>query len=220
MLVVNDLFKYAVENNLKLLSNFNAEWWDLYKSNHETFDRIFNRRYKTYKPWELDWYCSVLSQADFLWWVQSVEDCLMLHKPEIDKLYETITSQTLDLLNTTDYIEKMDRDTTESLGSRNDTSSNTYGQKTTTDTNKVSPYDSSAFNNNYEDTIVEGNQTNSGSFTTGAQSNGGTEDYTKTIQGYRDVDPTKHINDMLDFYTVHNFMIEIFNILERELLLV
>lgn len=40
MLVVNDLFKYAVENNLKLLSNFNAEWWDLYKNNHETFDRI------------------------------------------------------------------------------------------------------------------------------------------------------------------------------------
>lgn len=47
---VNDMYVWAKTNNVLLLSDFNADFWQPYLSNHNEYDRIFNRMYKTFIP--------------------------------------------------------------------------------------------------------------------------------------------------------------------------
>ena len=42
MVNVKDMYDYSVENNLKLLSNYSANFWTYYNNNHNYFDSFFS----------------------------------------------------------------------------------------------------------------------------------------------------------------------------------
>ena len=46
---VNEMFDYARNNNLKLLSDFEANFWQEYVSNHSQYDALFRRMYFSFK---------------------------------------------------------------------------------------------------------------------------------------------------------------------------
>lgn len=54
--------------NEKLLSNYNAEWWEFYKTNHLFFDRYFARKY-----------------ASFVYFEQEENDLVMTVREEFEK---------------------------------------------------------------------------------------------------------------------------------------
>ncbi|MBQ0111580.1 MAG: hypothetical protein KBT03_00450 [Bacteroidales bacterium] len=46
---VNDMYKNSVSNNKKLLSNYNAPFWAEYLLNSERYDRLFRRKYLSFR---------------------------------------------------------------------------------------------------------------------------------------------------------------------------
>ena len=49
MKTVNDMFNYAKQNNLKLLSEFEADFWQEYMQNSDKYDMLFRRSYFSFK---------------------------------------------------------------------------------------------------------------------------------------------------------------------------
>ena len=48
MKTINDLYKYAADNNLALLSEYDAEWWENYVTNSADYDTVFRRLYYSF----------------------------------------------------------------------------------------------------------------------------------------------------------------------------
>ena len=51
---VNDMYIYAKEISLPLLSNFNSAFWGAYVTNYETYDKYFMQKYKTFMYYQQD----------------------------------------------------------------------------------------------------------------------------------------------------------------------
>lgn len=50
---VDKIYKYCRDNDIKMLSNFDADFWEVYTENYEYFDRLFWRTYKSFVPYGL-----------------------------------------------------------------------------------------------------------------------------------------------------------------------
>ena len=50
---VNLIYEYCRDNNLKMLSNFDGDFWEVYRDNSEYFDRLFWRSYKSFIAFSL-----------------------------------------------------------------------------------------------------------------------------------------------------------------------
>ena len=46
ILDVNDIFKYCEANNIKMLTNYDSDFWEVYRYNSDYFDRLFRNSYK------------------------------------------------------------------------------------------------------------------------------------------------------------------------------
>ena len=45
---VKDMYKYTSDNTLKLLSDYNADFWANYKTNYARYDKLFCRLYRSW----------------------------------------------------------------------------------------------------------------------------------------------------------------------------
>lgn len=212
---VNDMYKYASSNNLKLLSNYSSDFWAEYITNHEKYDKLFRRLYLSFKYFmqEDDESISEIT-TDF---IDDVYNHLLVNDRKYSELYRIHVLPDTDYSLTDNYsiTEIMDKDTTSNddnvYGSRTDTTDNTS-------TGYVAPYDSNNFSENTQ--VVDDID-----FTKGQQrddlDNTYTEDYTLTRKGNIGV---QTVSDMLEkhrkLWTSYEFYTLIFREICKELLLV
>lgn len=51
---IDDIYAYCKKNNLKMLSPFDADFWEVYNQNYNYFDRLFRNSYRDFVPFSLN----------------------------------------------------------------------------------------------------------------------------------------------------------------------
>ena len=51
---VNQIHEYCRDNGLKMLSNYGADFWEVYRDNSMYFDRLFRNSYREFVAFNLD----------------------------------------------------------------------------------------------------------------------------------------------------------------------
>lgn len=222
---VKDMYKYADDNNIKLLSGYAADFWKEYRDNYQRYDNLFCRYFRSW------WYFLQEHDEDIddivNNFVIDVYSHLMINDKKYSELYRihVVDDAKYSLLDNYDMTEEMDRDTTSNntnnYGERTD--GDTIGAQSNTQTRTVAPFDSSTFNNESE--VSESLGARSDGHTKGAQedtlNNTGTEDY--TLHRYGNIGVAT-ATDMMDkarkFWTIWEFYEMIFRDIARELLVI
>lgn len=154
---VDDIYKYCRDNNLKMLSTFPSDYWEVYRENSDYFDRLFWRSYKSFMAFALvD--CEDVEEAA-VEWIYDVVSLLKANDKRYSELWRTqaVSDSAYDILNnynvtenhngsvdstlTDVYQAKTDtRDKTYAYGavSENNTNSTTHGAVSETDNESIS----------------------------------------------------------------------------------
>ena len=222
---VKDMYKYADDNSIKLLSGYAADFWKEYRDNYNRYDNLFCRYFRSwfYFLQEKDEDISDIVN-DF---VTDVYSHLMLNDKKYSELFRihVLPDEDYSLVNNYDMHEVMDKDTTSNntntYGSRED--SDGIGAQSNTRTNEVAPFDSSSFNN--ESKVSDSLGARSDTHTKGSQedtlNNTGTEDY--ELHRYGNIG-VMTVTDMLrkhdEYWTTYEFYEKIFRDIARELLMI
>lgn len=188
---IKDIYPEAIRLNLPLLSVYNAEFWDEYLSEHERYDSLFRRLYKSYRFYDQE--CDEDIETVTRRWIDACYEHLLINDKKYTELYRmyVIPDDKYSITDNYNMVEVMDRDTTSNstavLGARSDSNSTTQGAQSNNSTGKVSPYDSEQFYNNSSLEENSGSRTDTGSFSKGEETdtsnNQGTENYTLTRKG-------------------------------------
>lgn len=126
---VDKIYKYCRDNGIKMLSNFNADFWEVYAENYEYFDRLFWRTYKSFVPYGL-----IDSEDDEELCVEWVYDVLAFLKAnekrysELWRLQEIndIDYNILDNYNVTEtHTSLLSGTSTDNIGAKTETKSGT-----------------------------------------------------------------------------------------------
>lgn len=176
---VKDLYKYAKENNIKLLSSLNKTWWEDYNTYYEKFDKLFMKTFTSWYPFDQDEDLTLAErQAEF---TADVEAFLLSNDKRYSELFRVMSipdDTAYSLTNNVDYTETLerteDRDGSYTKGSETitDSGSNQYGSQTvetenelqkgqmnTTTTHSTSASNESEFTPVDSDSVNEGMRT-------------------------------------------------------------
>ena len=185
MKTVKEMYKYSRDNDLKLLSDFDAAFWEEYKLNHARYDKVFSRLYSSfyYIHQEEDFTIHVV-QSEFS---EDVYNFLLINRKKYEELYriynisdddykfdnnfsiKTTYSKDSTDSGTFNYGGKTDSvSVTETLGAREDSTNSSQNNSERTDS--------------YNDTIGAGKTTVSNK--TGKQDNS----HVNTVATYNDED--------------------------------
>lgn len=152
---VERMYKYCKENSIKLLSNYNSDFWTDYKSNYDKFDKIFKRLFASFYPLSDDYEDVESAVEDF---VEDVFNHLLINDKKYSELYRinVLDDSTYSMLDNYNVTETMSRTTQDSgsatsgartdtstvnTGSHTDNNSLSYGATRTKTLNGVSPFD-------------------------------------------------------------------------------
>ena len=185
MKTVKEMYNYSRDNDLKLLSDFDAAFWEEYKLNHARYDKVFSRLYSSfyYIHQEEDFTIDVV-QSEFS---EDVYNFLLINRKKYEELYriynisdddykfdnnfsiKTTYSKDSTGSGTFNYGGKTDSvSVTETLGAREDSTNSSQNNSERTDS--------------YSDTIGAGKTTVSNK--TGKQDNS----HVNTVATYNDED--------------------------------
>ena len=183
---VNDMYNYASQNSLKLLSDYSAEFWADYNENYEEYDKIFKRMFKSYVYYDQDITGDNPVSDVTEEFIDAVKGFLFINNKRFSELYKLYVSE--EELNP--YYNQYIRQTrtgsrlleSESvLGSRTDSSSVTSGQRTDTSTNQVMTFNSADFVDASKVTNAKGQEIDSTSATKGSETD--TQEVNETSGG-------------------------------------
>lgn len=227
---VDDMYKQSIiVTGNKLLSDYNADFWADYRTNYQKYDRLFRRRYKSFRYYDQSYNDSVADVTSEF--TDAVYDHLLVNDKKYSELYRVnvVDDEEYSLLNNYNIKEVMDKDGTSdndnTYGSRSDSGSDTVGSQTNSVTDQSAPYNSETFYNNNQSSTSLGSRSDSNSFTKGEQqdtlNNTYSEDYTLTRVGNIGVQTGA---DMLEkhknFWSKWDFYNYIFNEICKDLLLI
>ena len=236
---IHEVYKYNKDNNLKMLSDYTADFWNEYRTNSDKYDRVFDRMFMSFIP------CFQSDEEDVIDvannFREDVYNHLLMNDKKYSELYriQVIPDTSYSLTDNYDVTETMDKNISdnndntygartdsveETEGSRIDSTSETEGSRTDDTTHKIAPYDSADFNNNTKDILDKGSQTNESSLTKGSQNDSlertYEEDYTLHRKGNIGV---MTVSDMLkkhkQFWDMWSFYEYIFKEICKDLLL-
>lgn len=240
---VKDMYKYASDNSVKLLSNYSADFWSDYRTNYTTYDKLFCRLFRS-------WFYFLQERDEDISdivtnFTADVYAHLLLNDKKYSELYRinVLPDDDYSLINNYDMYEEMDRDTTSNntntYGQRSDSDtygqrsdSDTYGAQSNSTTNTVAPYNTSSYQADSQ--TQESIGTRSDGHTKGSQSdshvkgqeldtlnNTGSEDY--ELHRYGNIG-VMTVTDMLkkhdEYWTTYEFYEKIFRDIARELLMI
>lgn len=206
---VNEMFDYARNNNLKLLSDFEANFWQEYLANYSQYDALFRRMFFSFKYYLQYGDESVETVTnDF---INEVKHHLMLNKKKYEELYRIYTladdkysltdnynvtetmnretgSKDTNTYGSFETVDSMDKDRTNThtniYGEREDSSTINTGEQNNNITEQVTTFDSDSFNDNKKNIESNGaredNVTNTKGSQTDSLTNTEEEDYTLT----------------------------------------
>jgi len=221
MKTINDLYKFANDNDIKLLSEYNAEWWEDYVTHSDDYDLVFRRLYYSFIYFMQSKDETTAEIVDNF--VTDVQNILRVHSKEFEQLWRvhTLNKNAYGLTDNYDMTEELTKYTGETLGSRTDSTSLTTGAQISGTTSKVAPYDSGNFSNHNDVEVNSGARSDSTSATYGTQTNTGSENYTLTRKGNIGVMTSSDvIKKHIDLWESFNFYHYVFGVIARELLTV
>lgn len=179
---VEDMLKYCTDNNLKLLSNYDADFWEGYLANSTLFDKLFTTLYKNYRYFnqDIDNEEETIGEVT-IHFITNVGTWLMLNKKKYEELMrvEELADSLQSLFDEVDY--KITDNGTTIFGQRQDSTSSTSGARVDTIEEQVSPFESTTYQNASKNTTNKGAETDSDSFTKGAETD--TNQNIKEIKG-------------------------------------
>lgn len=231
---VKDMYEYAKENNLPLLSDFESseltsDFWDDYKDNFADYDKVFYRMFKSYRYFnqEVDEDNPIADvTADF---IDAVYGHLMMNDKKYSMLYKAHTATTTDMNPYYDYYMTHSSEGGRTVegeyvsGTRTDESENVSGQRTDTTTNQVMAYNSSTFVDESKSTYVKGAETDTNEYSKGQQTDTNNVEETNSVEsttkGIRN-NPTKNMEQYRKVWTYYEFYLYIFKEIAKDLLLI
>lgn len=217
MVTVKEILKNCQERNLKLLSDFTADFWSEYKTNHEKYDKYFARLYSSFCPYFQSTNDTVEAVTDEF--IESVEEFFMVNKKALEELFrvELLSDEDYSINENYDMIE--DGSDNSTIGIETGSTSNTTGAQTNTNTNKVSPYDTEAFANDSENSTAFGARTDSSSYTVNEHSSGSIHALHRHGNiGVMTV--TQMLNEHKSYWDAWSFYSKIFGDIAKSLLIV
>lgn len=235
---VDDMYRYAMENELKLLSNFLSEvvgvddFWKEYRQNNIHYDSIFNRLYKNYRYFNQDIYDEDEELGTVtIRFIEDVYGHLLLNHKKYTELFriEKLTDTDYDIFGNVNYTRTENGTDlisgTNIFGSRSDTTSETLGSRNDSNEHKVSAFNDRDYIESTKDEDTLGQQSNSGSLTKGQQtdtnSSATTTSNTIQVKGKSNEKSTSQlINDFNKVWQNYGFYKLIFNDIAKEFLLV
>lgn len=219
MKTINDLYRLAKANEVKLLSTYSASFWQEYVSNNAKYDALFNRTFYSFVYFLQNDNESTQEVLDNF--IADVENHLRINHKKYSELFKinVLADSEYDLLHNFSTTERMDKDTSFDKGQRSDSNSSSLGNQTVNSTNKVSPYDDENFFNDNQNTKTLGARSDSGTYVSGSQHDAGTEDYTLTKTGNVGESPATLVNKHIKTWTIFEFYNMIFNDIAKELLI-
>lgn len=231
---VNDLYLYAKELDVPLLTDFSStvdslhDFWAEYNNNYEVLDWYFAKMFKNYRYFDQDISGDNPIEDVFEDFQMSVRGLLTIK----DKSYTQLWKIQLDTnvpSPTSDYDITEDRTVTTTTegeyvsGSRTDTSLESTPLHTNTETNQVMAFNSSTFADNNKSTMEYGPSTTNANATKGQQTN--SEDRTE-ITSYSNRkhgtkgNPNEMLNQYIETWDNFSFYTIVFNDICKQLLLV
>ena len=84
---IKDIQSYCRENNVKMLSTYDADFWKPYRDNNEYFDRLFMKKYRSWFPMDQEGDLSEVV-TDFAY---DVKSWLMINNKRYSELYRIQT---------------------------------------------------------------------------------------------------------------------------------
>ena len=214
MISINEMYAITKKNNTPLLSDFNATFWLPYVSNYTRYDKLFNRKYKSFVYYMSSDMTAEEAAADF---TDEVYNHLLVNEKKYAELYRinVINDDNYSLTDNYDMTEHMNKATSgqATSGERSDSISQTNDSN-----NAVT-----AFNSDTEHPTTAGSGTSTSAQTKGSQtdSNSGSEEYTLTRKGNIGVmTATDMISKHSSFWSIWDFYEYIFNEICIELLMV
>ena len=138
---VKEIHEYCRDNGLKMLSNFGADFWEVYRDNSMYFDRLFRNSYREFVAFNLD-DDSTISEAT-VDWIFDVAAFLQANEKRYSELWRLQNIDDLDYSILDNYNVRETHATTatgsvaDSIGAKTETKSGgtTYGSITETDSN-------------------------------------------------------------------------------------
>lgn len=228
---VEDMYKYAKQNSLELLSDYSADFWSDYVTNYQDYDKQFMRMYRSYRyymqnPYDKDNETVADITEDF---IDAVKMHLKMNDKKYSELYKinVLADSEISPLNDYEMTEIMDRtkvyEGTFVDGSRSDSNSETIGSRNDNITYQIEGFNSSTFSDSNKTINALGQQLNSGSFIKGGQENtddhSEDDDYTLTRTG-NNTNPYENIKKFKSVWDNYDFMNYIFKNICADLLLV
>lgn len=158
---VEDIWKVASQNNIKLLSDYNAVFWQEYVNNHVRYDKIFKNLYRKFKPYDQNLQATTRDVLDDF--TDNVYNYLLLHNKKYSELYRVnvIPDDSYSIIDNYDVTETMQKQTS-------DASENVTGAK------------SKAINNTVTDNIGQKNKSHNETITDSIGETERSEDVTIT----------------------------------------
>lgn len=229
MKTVNDMYNYAHNNNKKLLSDYPAEFWEDYLEHSSRYDKLFRRMFLSFKYFLQYEGASVGEITDEF--IDEVYNHLMLNDKKYSELFRVnVVSDTdysiLDNYNVTEVMDKdASKDDMVTLGQRTDTTTTDTGAQTSTQTNKVSPFDSENFYGDNSSSLDNGARHDTVTAVKGLEEDSSNsqyeENYTLTKKGNIGIQTATDImGKHKQFWTMWQFYEYIFKDIASELLII
>lgn len=217
MVKVKEMYQNAKTRDIKLLSNFSADFWSDYVTNYKKYDALFRRYFLSFHYFLQEDGEDVADITDNF--IEDVYNHLLINEKKYSELYRVnvVDDEKYSLYNNYDMVEEMTKDGTADIGAQTSNSSQALGSRTSE--HYVTSYDSDTARLDNNDNV--GAQSNSAEATSGARHDSNTEEYTLTRVGNIGV---MTVTDMIDrhikLWTKWDFYYYIFSEISRELLLV
>ncbi len=138
---VKKIYDYCKDNDIKMLSDFDADFWEVYIQNSDYFDRLFRNSYREFVAFNLKDAVDIEEAVED--WVFDIAAFLKANEKRYAELWRLqvisdVDYSILDNYNVREtHITDNDKESTNVFGSKTDTKNSTlsYGQVTETDTN-------------------------------------------------------------------------------------
>lgn len=131
---VEDMYNYCKANNVELLSNYNADFWADYRTNFGQYDFLFRRLFRSFVYFMQPQSNNISELVDDF--RLEVKTHLLVNDKKYSELYRinVLDDSTYSMLDNYNVTETLNRSTSENgtvnSGQRTDTSSNTSGAHT------------------------------------------------------------------------------------------
>lgn len=164
---VKNLYEYCRDNDVKMLSNYTGDFWEVYRNNYYYFDRLFCRSYKSFNIFSLN--DSEDMDEVYARWTLDVAAFLIANNKRYSELWrlQEISDTDYSILDNYNVREtheiSTDSERTDVIGSRTDTKNGSmvFGSETSSENNSYvhgakSEADSETLN---YDTVVTNTET-------------------------------------------------------------